>query len=85
MLSSLSEILMPQSDYAFAVQLLILLQKECTTLLIRIITVPMGMTARPLPDTSETIEWHNGGAVDTPRTAFVAAKCTVHLLDTKHD
>jgi len=70
-------------EYLFAVQLLIVLQKECTIQLIRIITMAMSLTALPLPDSSKTIEWHNGGAVDTPRTAFVVPKCTVRLLHKK--
>ena len=75
---------MPQFDYLFTFQLVILFQKECTIMLTCIVTVPVGLIARPLPEKSETIEWHNGGAVDTPRTAFVAAKRTVRKLHTKN-
>ena len=55
---------MPPFDYKFSIQLLVLLQKECTVLLIRIVTVPLDMPANPLPESTETIEWYNGGAGD---------------------
>jgi hypothetical protein len=51
---------MPQFDYLFSIQLLILLQKDGAKILTCIITVPMGLTARALSGLRETIEWHNG-------------------------